>query len=41
MVDFGTATDFSCTFPFRVAEGTKLKTLNIEAAKVDLSAIDK
>jgi hypothetical protein len=41
LVDFGGATDFSCTFPFRVAEGTKLKTLNIESAKIDLSAIDK
>jgi len=41
MVDFGSATDFSCTFPFRVAEGTKLRTLNIETAKIDLSAIDK
>jgi hypothetical protein len=41
LVDFGSATDFSCTFPFRVAEGTKLKTLNVEAATIDLASIDK
>jgi hypothetical protein len=41
LVDFGSATDFSCTFPFRVAEGTKLKTLKIENATVDLASIDK
>jgi len=41
MVDPGTVTDFSCTFPFRVPEGTRLKTLNIEAQKIDPSALDK
>lgn len=40
-VDFASATDFSCTFPFRVTEGTKLKALKIENATLDLSALDK
>ena len=39
-VDVGSVPEFSCTFPFRVPEGTKLKTLHIEAAAVDLSALD-
>ena len=41
LVDPGSVTEYSCTFPFRVPEGTKLKALNIESAKVDLSAMDK
>ena len=40
-VDPGSVTDFSCTFPFRVADGTKLKTLNVESASIDLAAMDK
>jgi hypothetical protein len=40
-VDFGSVTDFSCTFPFRVPDGTKLKSLHIETATFDLSALDK
>ena len=40
-VDVGSVPEFSCTFPFRVPEGTKLKTLNIEAAKIDLASMDK
>jgi hypothetical protein len=40
-VDFGSTNDFSCTFPFRVAEGTKLKTLTIEGATFDLASMDK
>jgi hypothetical protein len=39
-VDVGSVPEFSCTFPFRVPEGTKLKTLNIETASLDLSALD-
>jgi hypothetical protein len=41
LVDFGSTTDFSCTFPFRVAAGTKLKTLKIENASFDLASMDK
>src|SRR5262245_904207 len=40
-VDPGSVTEFSCTFPFRVADGTKLKTFNVESAAIDLAAIDK
>ena len=41
LVDPGSVTEYSCTFPFRVPEGTKLKTLTVESASVDLSALDK
>jgi hypothetical protein len=40
-VDVGSLPEYSCTFPFRVPDGTKLKTLNIDTAKIDLSSIDK
>jgi hypothetical protein len=40
-VDFGSVTDFSCTFPFRVPDGTRLKSLHVETAAFDLSALDK
>ncbi len=40
-VDVGSVPEFSCTFPFRVPEGTKLKALRIEGASFDLSALDK
>src|SRR5882672_4246238 len=36
-VDVGSLPEYSCTFPFRVPDGTKLKTLNIENASLDLS----
>src|SRR3984893_5255473 len=31
-VDVGSLPEYSCTFPFRVPDGTKLKTLKIENA---------
>jgi len=40
-VDVGSVPEYSCTFPFRLPEGTKLKALQIEAASLDLSALDK
>ena len=40
-VDVGSVPEYSCTFPFRVPEGTKLKALQIETASLDLSALDK
>ncbi len=40
-VDVGSVPEYSCTFPFRVPEGTKLKTLKIENASIDLSGVDK
>jgi hypothetical protein len=40
-VDVGSVPEFSCTFPFRVPEGTKLKALKIENATFDLTPMDK
>ena len=40
-VDVGSVPEFSCTFPFRVPQGTKLKALRIEGASFDLSALEK
>jgi hypothetical protein len=40
-VDVGSVPEFSCTFPFRVPEGTKLKAFKVETASVDVSAADK
>src|SRR5580765_5364635 len=40
-VDVGSVPDYSCTFPFRVPEGTKLKALQLESASLDLSSLDK
>jgi hypothetical protein len=39
-VDVGSVPEYSCTFPFRVPEGTKLKSLQIESASFDLSSLD-
>src|SRR3954453_22261208 len=40
-VDVGSVPEYSCTFPFRVPEGTKLKALQLESASLDLSSLDK
>src|ERR1700704_2957120 len=40
-VDVGSVPEYSCTFPFRVPEGTKLKALQLESISLDLSALDK
>jgi hypothetical protein len=39
-VDAGSVPEYSCTFPFRLPEGTKLKALHIETATFDLAALD-
>jgi hypothetical protein len=39
-VDVGKVPEFSCTFPFRVPDGTKLKALQIENATFDLSSLE-
>ena len=39
-VDVGSVPAYSCTFPFRVPDGTKLKSLTIESATFDLTALD-
>jgi hypothetical protein len=39
-VDMGAVPEYSCTFPFRVPDGTRLKSLQIEGVSFDLSSID-
>src|SRR5205809_5687847 len=39
-VDVGSVPEFSCTFPFRVPDGTKLKALRIEGASFDLTKLE-
>lgn len=39
-VDVGTIPEFSCSFPFRMPEGTKLKSFQIETLSFDLGALD-
>ena len=40
-VDVGSVPEYSCTFPFRIPDGTKLKALQIETASFDLSTFEK
>jgi hypothetical protein len=40
-VDVGAVPQYSCTFPFRVPDGTRLKSLQIEGVPFDLSSIDR
>src|SRR3954447_3834765 len=40
-VDVGSVPEYSCTFPFRVPEGTKLKALQLDSSSLDLSSLDK
>ena len=40
-IDVGKVPEFSCTFPFRVKQGTKVKALQIEDASFDLSSFDE
>jgi hypothetical protein len=39
-VDVTSVPEFSCVFPFRVPEGTKLKALQIENVSFDLTTLD-
>jgi hypothetical protein len=39
-VDVGAVPQYSCTFPFRVPDGTRLKSLQIESVSFDLSSLD-
>ncbi|HYM24655.1 MAG TPA: hypothetical protein VEU08_15665 [Vicinamibacterales bacterium] len=39
-VDVGSVPEYSCQFVYRVPTGTKLKTLQIEGASFDLSALE-
>ena len=40
-VDVGSVPEYSCTFPFRVPDGTRLKALQLESSSLDLSPLDK
>jgi hypothetical protein len=40
-VDVGSVPEYSCSFPFRVPEGTTLKSFQIESATFDLAALTK
>jgi len=40
-VDVGSVPEYACQFTYRVPTGTKLKTLTIESATFDLTALDK
>ena len=40
-VDVASVPEYSCTFPFRVPDGTKLKALQIDTVSLDLSALEK
>jgi hypothetical protein len=40
-VDVGSVPDFSCTFVYRVPQGTQLKSMQIEDATLDLSSVAK
>ena len=40
-VDVGSVPEYSCSFPFRVPEGTTLKSLQIESATFDLASLTK
>lgn len=40
IIDPGSVPSYTCSFPFRVPQGTKLGSLQIETATLDLTAID-
>ena len=40
-VDPGSLPEYSCGFAYRVPEGTKLGTIQIDTATIDLTAFDK
>ena len=40
-VDVGSVPEFSCTFVYRVPQGTQLKSIHIEDATLDLSGLAK
>ena len=39
-VDVGSVPEFSCAFPFRLPQGTRLKTFQVETASFDVTALD-
>ena len=41
LVDVGSVPQYSCQFIYRVPQGTKLKSLQLDSATFDLAAMDK
>jgi len=41
LVDVGSVPQYSCQFIYRVPQGTKLKSLQLDTATFDLAAMDK
>ena len=41
IIDAGSVPDYTCSFPFRVPDGTKAGKLQIDTATLDLAALDK
>ena len=41
LVDVGSVPQYSCQFIYRVPQGTKLKSLQLDTATFDLAALDK
>jgi hypothetical protein len=41
LVDVGKEPEFSCAIPFRVPAGTKVRSIQIDDASIDLSTVDK
>ena len=41
LVDVGSVPQYSCQFIYRVPQGTKLKSLQIENATFDLATLEK
>jgi hypothetical protein len=41
LVDVGKVPEFSCAIPFRVPAGTKARSIQIDDASIDLTAIDR
>jgi hypothetical protein len=40
-VDIGSVPEFSCAIPFRVPQGTKVKSVQVDEVSLDLTALDK
>jgi len=41
IIDPGSVPEYKCAFPFRVPTGTKVASVQIETATIDLAALDK
>lgn len=41
IIDAGTVPEYKCTFPFRVPAGTKVASLAIDTATINIASLDK